>query len=51
MSGLATSPLPSRASRTRGRKQRWPECARIGYNTRAVWGVPNKPTKSQVAHM
>ena len=51
MSGLATSPLPSGGIRTRGRKQKWPKCARIGYSTRAVWGVPNKATKSQVAHM
>ena len=28
-----------------------PQCGQIGYITPAVWGVPNKGTKSEVAHM
>ena len=29
----------------------WPTCGQIGYITSAVWFVPNKGTKSDVAHM
>ena len=49
--GLATSPLPSRGSPTRGRNQKGTTCERIGYITRAIWGVPHKGKKSEGGHM
>ena len=38
-------------SPTRGQKQKWPTCKRIGYITPAVLEVPCKRTNSDVPHL
>ena len=48
--GSATSALRSRGSPTRGPSQRGPTSGRKCYITPAISGVPNKGTKSKVAH-
>ena len=49
--GLATSPLPSRGSPTNGQNQKGTTCEGISYFMPAIWGVPNKGAKSEVAYM
>ena len=49
--GFATLRLPFGGSPSRGQNKNEPLRGRISYITPAVWGVPNKRTKSERDHI
>ena len=48
--GFATLRLLFGGSPSRGQNKKGTTCGRFGYITPAVWGVPNKRTKSELPH-